>query len=125
MGTMEKFQQGLLYVAYLLIHSDQEISDNELVYLHKMRVEEGMTDSEFAEHFKSIIGKSDREIYQIGIEALNTCPDEYKIRAFVRLYQMALADKVLRAREVRFILYAIKLANVDIDAVMNRLEQAA
>jgi hypothetical protein len=125
MGTVKKFQQGLLYVAYLLIHSDREISDNELYYLHKMRVEEGMPDDEFAEHFKSIIGKSEREIYQIGIEALNACPDEYKVKAFERLYQMALADNVLNTREVRFILYALKLTRLDFEFFMNRIRKPA
>jgi hypothetical protein len=35
---------------------------------------------------------------------------------------MALSDKVLRVKEVRFILYAIKLAHVDINAVMQMVE---
>jgi hypothetical protein len=123
MENQDYYHKGLLFISYLLINSDTEISDNELYYVHKMRVEEGMSDLMFAEHFKSIIGKSEREIYQIGIESLNKCPDEYKIKAFTRLYQMALADKVLRTKEVRFILYAIKLSHMDIDTVIHRIHK--
>jgi hypothetical protein len=123
MEIIDNYHKGLLFISYLLINSDTEISDNELYYVHKMRVEEGMSDRMFAEHFKSIIGKSEREIYQIGIESLNQCPDEYKIKAFARLYRMALADKVLRTREVRFMLYAIKLSHIEIEVVINMMHQ--
>lgn len=121
MKPIDHYNKGLLFLTYLLISSDKEISDNELYYLHKMRVEEGMTDDTFVEYFKSLIGKSEKEIYQIGIESLNLCPDELKIKAFTRLYQMALSDKVLRTKEVRFILYAIKLSRMEVDAVINMI----
>jgi hypothetical protein len=123
MEIIDNYHKGLLFITYLLINSDKEISDNELYYVHKMRVEEGMSDRVFVEHFKSIIGKSEPEIYQIGIEALNRCNDEYKIKAFTRLYQMALSDKVLRTREVRFILYAIKLTHVKVETIINTFHQ--
>jgi hypothetical protein len=120
METVDNYHKGLLFVTYLLINSDKEISDNELYYLHKMRVEEGISDDVFTEHFKSLLGKDEREIYQIGIDAINLCSDDQKVKAFTLLYQMALSDKVLRVKEVRFILYAIKLAQVDINTIVER-----
>jgi hypothetical protein len=111
MKPNDHYNKGLLFLTYILISSDKEISDNELYYLHKMRVEEGMTDDTFAEYFKSLIGKSEEEIYQIGIDSLNFCSDELKYRAFSKLNQMALSDKVLSAKEVRFIFYAINLSH--------------
>jgi hypothetical protein len=120
METLENYHKGLLFITYLLINSDKEISDNELYYLHKMRIEEGVSDDVFTEHFKSLLGKNEREIYQIGIDAINLCTDDQKIRAFTRLYQMALSDKVLRVKEVRFILYAIKITHVDINIIVER-----
>jgi len=118
METNDHYRRGLLFISFLLINSDREITDNELYHIHKMRVEEGMSDEEFTDHFKSLIGKSEREIYQIGIDAINLCTDEQKLRVFVRLYQMALIDKVLSVKEVRFIFYAIKGTRVDINEVM-------
>lgn len=123
MEIIEHYHKGLLFVTYLLIHSDKEISDNELYYLHKMRVEEGISDAVFAEHFKSLLGKDEREIYQIGIDSINLCPDELKLKIFSRLYQMALSDKVLRVKEVRFILYAIKITQVDINTVIKMADK--
>lgn len=123
METLNNYHKGLLFVTYLLINSDKEISDNELYYLHKMRIEEGVSDDVFTEHFKSLLGKNEREIYQIGIDAINLCTDDQKIKAFTRLYQMALSDKVLRVKEVRFILYAIKITHVDINIIVERAHQ--
>jgi hypothetical protein len=123
MESIDNYHKGLLFVTYLLINSDKEISDNEMYYLHKMRVEEGMSDRMFAEHFKSLIGKSEEEIYQIGIDSLNHCPYKYKVRAISKLYNMALTDKVLRTREIRFILYAIKLSHLEVDSVINMVNR--
>jgi hypothetical protein len=123
METLDNYHKGLLFITYLLINSDKEISDNELYYLHKMRVEEGISDDVFTEHFKSLLGKDEREIYQIGIDAINLCTEDQKLKAFTRLYQMALSDKVLRVKEVRFILYAIKLVHIDINTIVARAHQ--
>jgi hypothetical protein len=123
MESIDNYHKGLLFVTYLLINSDKEISDNELYYVHKMRVEEGMSDRMFAEQFKSLIGKSEEEIYQIGIDSLNHCPYKYKVRAISKLYNMALTDKVLRTREIRFILYAIKLSHLEVDSVINMVNR--
>jgi hypothetical protein len=123
MESIDNYHKGLLFVTYLLINSDKEISDNEMYYLHKMRVEEGMSDKMFAEQFKSLIGKSEEEIYQIGIDSLNHCPYKYKVRAISKLYNMALTDKILRTREIRFILYAIKLSHLEVDSVINMVNR--
>jgi hypothetical protein len=83
-----------------------------------MRVEEGMSDDVFTDHFKSLIGKSGKEIYQIGIESLNHCPIDYKIKALNRLYHMAITDKVLNQKEVRIIFYSIGFSPLEIEAAI-------
>jgi hypothetical protein len=118
MKNLEHYHKGLFFITYLLLNNDSEINDNELYYLHKMRVEEGMTDATFAEHFKSIIGKSEHEIYQIGIESLNLCPEELKVRAFSILYNMAFTENVVRPREVRLLLYAMNFTQMNLDKVL-------
>jgi hypothetical protein len=127
---MEKtndYYEGLLFLAYLLINSSSEISDNELYYLHKMRVSEGMSDEDFASYLNSLIGKPEKEIYQIGIGSLNRCPQTFKIRALSILNQMALSDRVFKQKEVQFISYALQLSPADIspDVKMNRSKNIA
>lgn len=123
MKSQENYDRGLLYITYLLINSDEEISENELYFLHKMRVEEGISDEIFADHFKSLLEKTEQKIYQIGIDSINLCTDVQKLKIFSRLYQMALVDKILKVKEVRFILYAIKITRVNINKVIQMVHQ--
>lgn len=123
MKSQENYDRGLLYITYLLISSDEEISENELYFLHKMRVEEGISDEIFADHFKSLLEKTEQKIYQIGIDSINLCTDVQKLKIFSRLYQMALVDKILKVKEVRFILYAIKITRVNINKVIQMVHQ--
>jgi ribosomal protein L12E/L44/L45/RPP1/RPP2 len=118
MKNNPNFNTGLLFITYLLMDSDQEISENELNYLDSVRKEAGVSDDEFRVFYNSVIGKTEREIYQIGMEAINLCSDPEKIQIFVKLYGMALADEVLRVKEVRFILYATRMAEVSMERVI-------
>lgn len=103
--------------------SDQEISENELNYLDSVRLEAGINDDQFRAFYNSAIGKTEREIYQIGIDAINQCTDTEKVQIFVKLYGMALADQVLRVKEVRFILYATRMADVSMERVMEMAKE--
>jgi len=124
MENIDNYNRGLLFTTFLLINSDKEISDNELCHIHKMRVEEGMSDDIFADHFKSLIGKSGKEIYQIGIESLNRCSHEFKIKALIRLYQMATSDKVLNQKEVQFVFYTLGFSHDEIEAAVRTRKQS-
>jgi len=42
--------------------------------------------------------------------------------AFVKLYQMAMVDGVIHVKEVRLLLYAVKITNVDINTVVEVAE---
>lgn len=61
-------------------------------------------------------------MYQIGIDSINRCNEAEKLRVFVKMYQMALADGVIHVKEVRLLLYAVKITNVDINTVVRMAE---
>lgn len=123
MKNNSNFNTGLLFITYLLMDSDQEISENELNYLDSVRLEAGIDEVEFRTFYNSAFGKSEREIYQIGMDAINKCTDTEKIQIFVNLYGMALADSVLRVKEVRFILYATRMADVSMEHVIEMAKE--
>jgi hypothetical protein len=64
-------------------------------------------------------------VYQLGIDSLNACTEDLKTRAFVRMYQMAMADGVIHVKEVRLLLYAVKITHVDINTVVKLAEKQA
>ena len=118
MKNQKAYSTGLLALISVLINSDGEISEKEVNYAHKIRESEGIPDDLFNEIRETILGKSEKEVYQIGIDALNACPEVDKVGAFVRMYQMAMADGVIHVKEVRLLLYAVKITHVDINDVM-------
>ncbi len=123
MNTKENYAQALLHLTYLLIWSDTEIRGEEIHYLDKIKESEGISDIVFKQFNDSIIGKTGREIYESGIKMINECTRELKIRAFVKLFQLANADGVFHVKEVRLLLYATKLADLDFENIMAEVKK--
>lgn len=117
-----QYYTGLVALTTLLINTDGEISESELEYIEKIRESEGIPKPLFGSLRESILGRTEREVYQIGIDSINACTDAEKLRAFVRMYQMAMADGVIHVKEIRLLLYAVKITNVDINTVVKMAE---
>jgi uncharacterized tellurite resistance protein B-like protein len=124
MKNMRAYSTGLLALTSVLISSDGEISEKELHYLKRIRESEGIPDTLFNTISESILGKAEREVYQIGIDSINACTEVEKVRAFVKIYQLAMADGVIHVKEVRLLLYAVKITHVDINTVVKMAEQS-
>ena len=123
MKNLPNYPTGLIALTTVLINSDGEISEKELSYIQRLRELESIPEDIFNQVRSAILGKPEREVYQIGIDAINACSDVEKLRAFVRMYHMAMADGVIHVKEVRLLLYAIKTTNVDINIVVNLAQQ--
>jgi hypothetical protein len=74
----------------------------------------------FDEFQKIAQQKKEREIYQIGIDLLNRCSDAEKMRTFVMLYKLSEVDGRVHVKEIRLLLYSIKLTGVEFNDVVNR-----
>ncbi len=118
-------QMGLLYIAHLLISSDGIIDEKEYRALASIKKQEGITDSLFREFEEIMKGKSEREIYMEGIDLLNNCTDEEKLRAFVHLYKMSEVDGRVHVKEVRLLLYTIKSSGIEFNDVVARAKSIA
>lgn len=112
------YQTGLLYLVHLLISVDGVIDETEKKALKKVREKENIPDSLFEEFEKMVAGKKEREIYQEGIDLINRCSEEEKLKAFVHLYKMSEVDGRVHVKEVRLLLYSIKMAGVEFDDVV-------
>lgn len=120
MDTKRNYQLGLMYLVHLLINADGVIDDKERSGLKRVQALEDIPDSLFHEFESQIAGKKEREIYQSGIEMLNECTDEEKLNAFVHLYKMSEADGRVHVKEVRLLLYSIRMAGIEFDDVVER-----
>lgn len=114
----KNYQFGLLYLIHLLMSADGVIDENETHALNTIKAKEGIPDSTFNEFRKAISEKKGREIYQAGIEYMNLCTDEEKLKAFVTLYKMSEVDGRVHVKEVRLLLYCIKVSGIEFDDVV-------
>jgi uncharacterized tellurite resistance protein B-like protein len=123
MAAKKDYQLGLLYLVHLLISADGVIDEKESRALQQIRVEEKISDevfNEFEEHMRT---KKEREIYQQGIAMINECSDEEKLNAFVQLYKLSEVDGSVHVKEVRLLLYSIKMAGIEFNDVVERATQ--
>ena len=116
----KKYQLGLLYLVHLLVSADGIVDENELAALQRIKEREGISKETFHEFEEAVKEKKERDIYQSGIELLNQCNDEEKLRAFVTLYKMSEVDGRVHVKEVRLLLYSIKLAGIEFDDVVSQ-----
>jgi uncharacterized tellurite resistance protein B-like protein len=98
--------------------ADGVIDEKETRALVALKAKEEIPDSTFNEFKKSIEEKKGRDIYQTGIEFINLCTDEEKLRAFVILYKMSEVDGSVHVKEVRLLLYCIKVTGIEFDDVV-------
>lgn len=113
------YQFGLLYLVHLLMSADGVIDVNERTALQRIKKIEGISDEIFSKFEHDIKTRKERDIYQTGIERLNNCSDEEKLKAFVILYKMSEVDGRVHVKEVRLLLYSIKMAGIEFDDVVS------
>ncbi len=117
------YQLGLLYLVHLLAGVDGKIDTHERQAINTICQSEKIEDvlTEKFEH--EVQTKKEREIYQAGIECLSRCTDEERLRAFSILYRLAEADGRIHVKEVRLLLYSIKVSGVEFEDVVKAAEK--
>jgi uncharacterized tellurite resistance protein B-like protein len=120
----KNYHLGLLHFVHMLINTDGRIDDREMEIILKIKKEESIEDAVFLEFSKSIAATKGQEIFNRGLDLLNTCTDDEKLCAFVYLFQLAEADTTISMKEIRLLMYALKLTNVDFSDVAISAELA-
>jgi uncharacterized tellurite resistance protein B-like protein len=116
----KNYQLGLLCLTHLLIGADGVIDENEMGAMKLIQDREAISSSVFRE-FESIIkNKKERDIYQQGIDLINQCDDIEKLKVFVTLYKLSEVDGRVHVKEIRLLLYSIKLTGIEFDDVVSR-----
>lgn len=113
------YHLGLLCLTHLLICADGVVDDHEVDALKVIREKEGVSDLIYKEFEKIISNKKEREIYQYGIDLINSCSDKEKMNVFVTLYKLSEVDGRVHVKEIRLLLYCIKLAGVEFNDVVH------
>lgn len=116
-ASNRNYQLGLLCLTHLLIGVDGVVEENETMALEAIRKKEKIPDALYTE-FKSLIKtKRERELFEVGTTLIGECSHEEKLRAFVNLYKLSEVDGRVHVKEIRFLLYSIKLVGIEFDEV--------
>ena len=114
---MENRQQAILYLTYLLVYSDGEFVDKERHGIKYICQQEGISEGEYEDFINNSQGSSERKLFENGIDLIEKCSNEDRIRAFSWLYKLSEVDGKVHAKEVRFLLYSLRRASVDFEEV--------
>ena len=118
MSFSENYHNGLLYLAHLVISADGVIDENELKALETIKEKEGIPNEVFFAYKSDVSNMKERDIYQKAIDLISTCEDSERLRAFTWLYKISEVDGSVHVKEVRFLLYSVKRANVEFNDVV-------
>ncbi|HYG02597.1 MAG TPA: TerB family tellurite resistance protein [Chryseosolibacter sp.] len=113
------YHLGLLCLTHLLINADGIVDVSEMDALRMIKDNEGIADSLFDEFQKLISSKKEKEIYQFGIDLMRTCTDEEKLKVFVTLYKLSEVDGRVHVKEIRLLLYSLRISSIEFNDVVN------
>lgn len=111
------YQAGLLYFAHLLVNVDGVLDEREENALEQICQEEGISNSFYQDFINSLAHKSEREIYEEGLQLLKDCSHEEKVAAIVHLFRLSESDNQIHKKEVRLLFYALGVMGVDFEDV--------
>ena len=112
------YQLGLLYFVHVLVNVDGKIDESEREAILAIQKEEKISAEVFSEFQGKAAHISEQEMYSRGIEYLTACTDEERLAAFVHLYKLAEVDSGISNKEVRFLLYGLKVTNLSFEDVV-------
>lgn len=121
--TSSNYHEGLLNLAYLLINADGVVNSNEQLALLKIKEEEKIPQEMFDNFMEDVKIKRPKEVYNEGITKINACTDEEKKQAFVQLYKIPNSDGSVHIKEVRLLLYSLKMANLEFSDIVAEVER--
>ncbi|HEY9044269.1 MAG TPA: hypothetical protein VIN08_00150 [Ohtaekwangia sp.] len=115
----KNYQLGLLYLIKLLIDADGIADEKELEALRIIKDRENIPNDVFQEFEAGFRNFNERRVYDTGIELINACSNEEKLRVFATLYRLSEADGRVHVKEIKLLLYSIKTAGLEFDQVVN------
>ena len=125
MVANKNYQLGLLHLVHLLISADGVIDEKERNAILLIKNKENISDSVYFEFENDVKTKTEKDIYQQGIALINECTNDEKLKAFVHLYKLSEVDGNVHVKEVRLLLYSIKMAGIEFNDVIQRAAQQA
>lgn len=114
------YQLALLCFIHLLVSADGVVDNCENDAIKTIKEREGIGESICKDFEKLISHKKESEIYEYGISLINRCTDQEKLKIFVTLYKLSEVDGRVHVKEIRLLLFSIKLTGIAFNDVVNQ-----
>lgn len=114
----QNYQLGLLHFAHLLVTVDGFVDEREKNAINSLLKEEKIPEQVYLDFQKSVKSKSEKDLYEKGVQLLSQCSEEEKLSALVHLYRLSEIDDNVHVKEVRLLLYSLKANNVEFEDVV-------
>ena len=114
---MSDRQYALLYLIHLLVYSDGEYDEREKDAVLQICEKEGISNDEYQRFHLDTLELSEREIFEKGVDHADACNEDDKVAVFIWLYKLSEADGLVHAKEVRFLLYSLRRASLNLDDI--------
>lgn len=112
------YHNSVLLLLYLITEVDGELDFMEVQAIRQIAKRENIP-NEFLENFLvEIRNFKEKDVYNMGIEEIDKCTDEEKLKAFSWLFKVSKVDGNVHVKEVRFLLYSVKKAGIDMEDVI-------
>jgi uncharacterized tellurite resistance protein B-like protein len=123
MLTENHYHNGLLLLAYLIMAADGILDEKEQKALKILAEHEEISLGHLENFIKYARALPERSVYNQGLDELDQCTFDQKLRAFSWLYRIAEVDGELHVKEVRFLLYSLRQAGLELDEVIRAKEK--
>jgi uncharacterized tellurite resistance protein B-like protein len=114
------YHLGLLCLTHLLVSADGVMDVTEIDAIKIIREKEKVSNEVFKEFQNLMSEKKEREVFQAGIDFISRCSDLEKLSVFVMLYKLSEVDGRVHVKEIRLLLYSIKLTGIEFDDVVSK-----
>ncbi len=119
MLTENHFNNGLLFLSYLIMVADGILDEVELDALKKICRHEGISLDYLDNFIRYTKVLPEKEVYNKGLEEIAMCNDEEKLRVFGWLYRISEVDGTVHVKEIRFLIYSLKEAGIDFENIIS------
>jgi len=123
MLTDNHYHNGLLLLSYLITAADGYLDDLEKKALEKIAVHEGIELEHLENFIKYAKALPEKSVYNQGLEEISKCSDEEKLNAFCWLYRISEVDGKVHVKEVRFLIYSLQHAGLDLTDVIREKDK--
>ena len=116
---MEKdtYKEALLLLLRVIVFADGVFDEEEETAIKEICNIEGISDEYYKDFCNRAENMSEKEMYLNGIDKVHVCSLEDQLKVFVWLYKIAEVDGKVHVKEVRFLLYSIRHADIEFGQV--------